>query len=672
MTRTAPLRRAVARTAAGLAVVAAAATTTSAAATNPAAAAGPAGVTGPAGAAAPAPPAARPAAAGRTVAPTVQATLVWKDLLPPGSAIVNSSPTVATLDGNGPSVVVGSRMNGDVYALHLTHGSAVAGWPQATGAGIDSTAAVLPSGAGALDDVVVTSGDVAGQDPPVLDAGHGSIQEFGPDGAVRWRRTLPDVFGAFGPSPAVEASPAVGDIGTGSPAVVAGTVGLSLYALDPATGATLPGWPQKTPDSTFATAAIAAVGGAQHVVAGSDSTAGPGALTDWNGGTVRMLNANGTTDWYARSNEVVTSSPAVGDLTGAGATVVFGHGQYWNGSDDDGLTAVDAATGATAWEVHLGGYTRASPALADLTGNGQLDVVEPTWRLLGQPGGGRVFAFGPTGTQLWDTPMPVAGDTVAGGVATADFGEGYQDVVVASGLGWDVLDGRTGAIVDGPVGLAVNWDGNPGNLAMQNTPLVTPDPSGNGLDIVVAGTYDGVNGDDTRGFVAVYRVASAPATVGAGAWPQFHHDPELTGSTIPPAPPPGTCTPDVPPCSTQGYALAAADGGVFSYGDQAYAGSMGGHALSAPIVGMAETPDRRGYWLVAADGGIFAFGDAAFHGSMGGKPISAPVCAMASSAGGGYLLAARDGGVFAFGDATYPGSMAGQALRSPVTAAAAT
>ena len=46
---------------------------------------------------------------------------------------------------------------------------------------------------------------------------------------------------------------------------------------------------------------------------------------------------------------------------------------------------------------------------------------------------------------------------------------------------------------------------------------------------------------------------------------------------------------------------------------------MGGRRLNEPIVGMATTPDGKGYWLVASDGGIFSFGDAQFYGSMGGE-----------------------------------------------------
>jgi len=44
---------------------------------------------------------------------------------------------------------------------------------------------------------------------------------------------------------------------------------------------------------------------------------------------------------------------------------------------------------------------------------------------------------------------------------------------------------------------------------------------------------------------------------------------------------------------------------------------------------MASTPDGKGYWLVASDGGVFSFGDASFYGSMGGKPLNKPVVGMA-------------------------------------------
>ena len=84
---------------------------------------------------------------------------------------------------------------------------------------------------------------------------------------------------------------------------------------------------------------------------------------------------------------------------------------------------------------------------------------------------------------------------------------------------------------------------------------------------------------------------------------------------------------------------------------------MGGHPLNKPMVGMASTPDGKGYWLVAADGGVFSFGDAQFYGSMAGHSLNDPVAGMAVAAGGkGYWLAGADGGVFTFGAAQFKGT----------------
>ena len=117
----------------------------------------------------------------------------------------------------------------------------------------------------------------------------------------------------------------------------------------------------------------------------------------------------------------------------------------------------------------------------------------------------------------------------------------------------------------------------------------------------------------------------------------------------------------------KGYWLVAKDGGVFSFGDANFYGSMGGKPLNQPVVGIASTPDGKGYWLVAKDGGVFSFGDAAFYGSMGGKPLNQPVVGIASTPDGkGYWLVAKDGGVFSFGDAEFYGSMAGHTLNQPV------
>jgi hypothetical protein len=125
--------------------------------------------------------------------------------------------------------------------------------------------------------------------------------------------------------------------------------------------------------------------------------------------------------------------------------------------------------------------------------------------------------------------------------------------------------------------------------------------------------------------------------------------------------------------SGRGYWLVASDGGVFSFGDARFYGSLGNAALTGPIVGVAPTRSGHGYWLVAADGGVFSFGDARFHGSLGATAHAAPIVAMASTPSGqGYWLVGSDGGVFTFGDATFQGAGASFPHAAPVDAIART
>jgi hypothetical protein len=107
------------------------------------------------------------------------------------------------------------------------------------------------------------------------------------------------------------------------------------------------------------------------------------------------------------------------------------------------------------------------------------------------------------------------------------------------------------------------------------------------------------------------------------------------------------------------YWLANASGVVWPLGGAPDYGSMLGHILAAPAVGISPTPDRHGYWLVGADGGVFSFGDAGFYGSAAPyRPVAPAVGLTAAPGGRGYWVVARDGGVFSFGDAGFYGSMA--------------
>jgi hypothetical protein len=76
---------------------------------------------------------------------------------------------------------------------------------------------------------------------------------------------------------------------------------------------------------------------------------------------------------------------------------------------------------------------------------------------------------------------------------------------------------------------------------------------------------------------------------------------------------------------------------------------------------MMATPGGRGYWLLAADGGLFSFGDAGFLGSLPGANVRAVVAGgHATRTGAGYLMVTRSGVVYSFGDAPQLGSVPDQ------------
>ena len=79
----------------------------------------------------------------------------------------------------------------------------------------------------------------------------------------------------------------------------------------------------------------------------------------------------------------------------------------------------------------------------------------------------------------------------------------------------------------------------------------------------------------------------------------------------------------------------------------------------AQEAGSAQNPAGGGYWVATSDGGVFTYGNAKFYGSMAGKKLRAPITDIVPSPTGlGYWLVAEDGGVFTFGDATFFGSPA--------------
>jgi outer membrane protein assembly factor BamB len=565
-----------------------------------------------------------------------------------------SSPVVANLAG-GPAAVVGDRA-GHVYAAYLGNGAEVPGWPVGTGGvPVDSP----PSVAGTT--VYFGVGNSA---TPTS----GGYEAVNGNGSLRWFQTENNPSTDATRHNGVRSGMAVGTL-QGQTAVTSGSMGQEQYAFNASSGAVLAGFPWFEADSNFSTPAIADIegNGQNQIVEGGDSTAGVAYnVTYSNGGHIRILsqtgnagqgNPSGGLYCEYNTNQAVQSSPAVGQFLGGGEVgAVVGtssDGLFAAASQNDTLLAINKGCGL-AWSDRLNGDTTSSPALADVLGNGGLQVVEGT--NTGGGASGTVYALdGSTGRVIWSHGVLGA---VFGSVVTADLGGGYQDVVVPTSAGVEILDGRTGA----PVATVEQ------GVGVQASPLVTRDPNGS-IGITVAG-YNGAN----QGVIEHFEVGGSNGGLvnEAGAWPEFHHDPQLTGNAG--TPPPVTQVACKAPASVpNGYDEVASDGGVFTFGNLPYCGSEGSVVLNAPVVGTAQTRDGGGYWEVASDGGIFNFGDAAFHGSEGGHHLNAPIVGMAATPDGrGYWEVASDGGIFTFGDAPFYGSEGGHHLNAPIVGMAAT
>jgi hypothetical protein len=237
----------------------------------------------------------------------------------------------------------------------------------------------------------------------------------------------------------------------------------------------------------------------------------------------------------------------------------------------------------------------------------------------------------------------------------------------------------------GPVGTAVHFSGNVGSSSVSSCPQLNgittaflqfthgSAAKGNGVPNEWFNVEVASNGAWGATFVIPSFVGGQAMTVGSqgtnvapGTWtfgiPTCGglSAPQVSFRVTSSSPPASSFTAMAASPDGNGYWLTQAQGGVFSYGDAPFDGSLPsiGVTPAAPVTGMAAAPGG-GYWLVGADGGVFAFGNAHLYGSLPGDhvtPFGSIVAITATPDGGGYWLVGADGGVFAFGDATYFGS----------------
>ncbi|HSL59247.1 MAG TPA: FG-GAP-like repeat-containing protein [Acidimicrobiales bacterium] len=322
-------------------------------------------------------------------------------------------------------------------------------------------------------------------------------------------------------------TPAVGDLtGDGRPEIVAAGFDHNIHAwtLD---GRALPGFPRFVYDTVWSSPVLADLDGdgRDEIVVGGDMDAYPGAPYPA-GGLVWALRANGSdVPGFPRSlpGQTIWSSPAVVDLTGDGRPeIVVGTGLHFPGVGAV-VHALDGRTGAhvRGWPAAVPGRVMASPAVADLTGDGRPEVVVATE-------GGWVVALTASGGTLWRTcnrSSRTSCDGSAGThgqVAVADVdGDGVAEVVAATEQWIRVLDGRDRSL-EAEYAMAGVWppgasptiaevDGR--TWIVLNT-LVNAGPAGRGA-----------------GDRQVLWVWTTDTALGRAEWPTFQRDMARSGTT---------------------------------------------------------------------------------------------------------------------------------------------
>ena len=327
-------------------------------------------------------------------------------LLLPGEGNVVFSQSIAADLGLTPgykSIIFGLRNGKLVVVRRNANGTwgLAPGFPVQLPSHIGSHPSVGDLTGDGIPEIVVGFGSTLEGAPPFSDSG--GIRAYRRDGTLLWERLPQDsVEGPDGFPDPVVGSAAIGDVdGDGLNEVVFGALDFNLYVVRGSDGQNEPGWPKLLRDSIFSSPALHDLNGDGRldIVIGSDSHAEGPPFNTPNGGCINVLAfdspGNGTTPspivqlpGFPRCiNQVVSSSPVVGDIDGDGRPeIVHGTGRFFAG-DSEKLYAWNC-DGSPVWGTvgnpgllltglcaGCGGRVVTSPALANLDGDPALEVV---------------------------------------------------------------------------------------------------------------------------------------------------------------------------------------------------------------------------------------------------------------------------------------------------------
>ncbi len=482
-----------------------------------------------------------------------------------GASIYESSPTLVDLNGDGQLdiVVGGVGQNACRGRLYAVSGSGQVLWDIQTRAPINSTPAVDDIDLDGVLEVVVGMGTNSSKN-----CAHGGVLAVdGLSGTKEWAFDTQDWLnhtqnGYLDP---VFSSPTIADFDNdGDKEITFGSWDQCVYLID---HNGMPLWPDLTgiegqrhcgghgfynEDTIWSSPAVGDLNGdgVLEIIIGADISTG-NRNGDPPGGYLYVLDIEGNVlarEWF---NQTIYSSPAVGDLDDDGVLEIVvgtggwleGAGYYvtaWNfvGCNDPRSALVEKYH----WSTN--GRAFGSPALADLNGNGGLDVItianvgDGPWTG-GCDNGSQVWAWdGKTGENLFKT---MACDTfgnafnVHASPSVADIdGDGFLEILYSHA--WEVsilnhdgtyytdysshsVNNYACAQTTPPTTNLTFW----ANWNVFGTPAVG-DLNGDGnLDVVIGG------GKDKDNDVATLYAWSPGDTGVAAPWPMFRKDAKHTG-----------------------------------------------------------------------------------------------------------------------------------------------
>lgn len=344
------------------------------------------------------------------------------------SSFYQAHLTASDIDGDGKDEILVGNLNGWLYCFDPY---AQIKWTYYCGAEIQGAPACYDVDGDGKQEVFV--GDFAGRMWGFNCYGQPLSQWGWPKQAQSGVNDPNAALGIF-------SSPAIGDInGDGIADIVYGSWGSYIYAYS-YTGSLLPGWPFNNRDSIWSSPALADIDmdGLKEVVIGADVTGGP----DWpypRGGLLYALNADLThVHGFPKSTpEVTWSSPACADIDGDGMyEIVVGTGHYWKAVGQittEGYRVYaynHDGSPVAGWPVITAGSTFSSPAIGDIDGDGKKEVAIACNAAAGS-GDEHIMVIKPDGSFLWDK-RPWGGPLLASPALADIDGDGLADVIMGS------------------------------------------------------------------------------------------------------------------------------------------------------------------------------------------------------------------------------------------------